>query len=65
MALDEPRENDEVFNEDGIEFLINKELFDQAKPIMIDFFQSPLGGGFTVQSALSKSKEGGCGSCSC
>ncbi|MCX8111106.1 MAG: hypothetical protein N3D15_07640 [Syntrophorhabdaceae bacterium] len=63
MALDEPRENDEVFNQNGVKFLINKELFDQAKPIMIDFFQSPMGGGFTVKSALSK--EGGCGSCSC
>ncbi|MBP8625986.1 MAG: hypothetical protein KBI10_04800 [Syntrophorhabdales bacterium] len=64
MALDEPREDDEVFNENGIMFLVNRELFNQAKPIMIDFFQSPLGGGFTVQSALSK--QGGCGStCSC
>jgi len=64
MALDESRENDEVFNEKGIVFLINKELFDQVKPISIDFFESPLGGGFTVQSALSK--QGGCGNtCSC
>ncbi|HOV90223.1 MAG TPA: hypothetical protein PKW07_05865 [Syntrophorhabdaceae bacterium] len=63
MALDEPREGDEVFNENGVVFLINSELFNQAKPIIIDFVQSPMGSGFTVQSSLKK--QDGCGSCSC
>ncbi|HOP85278.1 MAG TPA: hypothetical protein PLM71_05920 [Syntrophorhabdaceae bacterium] len=64
MALDEPGENDEVFNEKGVSFLIEKELFNQVKPIFIDFVHSPMGSGFMVQSELSK--KGGCGSsCSC
>ncbi|MCX7965565.1 MAG: hypothetical protein N2596_02930 [Syntrophorhabdaceae bacterium] len=64
MALDEPRENDEVFNEKGVNFLIEKGLFEEVKPIFIDFIQTPRGNGFIVQSELSK--KGGCGSsCSC
>jgi Fe-S cluster assembly iron-binding protein IscA len=64
MALDEPKENDEVFNEDGLTFLINKELLDTVKPISVEFVETPRGSGFAVKSSLTN-KEGGCGSCSC
>jgi Fe-S cluster assembly iron-binding protein IscA len=37
MALDEPQENDEVIKDNGITYLIDKELLDQAKPINVDF----------------------------
>ncbi len=60
MALDESKENDEVFNEKGITFVIEKKLFEEAKPISIDFVQSPMGAGFAIKSELSKG--GGCGS---
>jgi len=40
MALDEPRENDEVFDSDGITYVIDKGLFDQVKPIKVDFVDS-------------------------
>ena len=64
MALDEPKESDEVFNEKGIKFIMEKELFDKAKPISVDFVQSTMGAGFMIKSELSKSE--GCGSsCSC
>jgi Fe-S cluster assembly iron-binding protein IscA len=66
MALDEPQENDETFNEKGITFLVNKELFDDVKPISVDFVESAMGAGFSVTSALSNKSEGcGSGSCSC
>jgi Fe-S cluster assembly iron-binding protein IscA len=66
MALDESQANDETFNEKGITFLVNKELFDDVKPISIDFVESEMGAGFSVKSALSSKNEGcGSGSCSC
>jgi iron-sulfur cluster assembly protein len=64
MALDEPKDGDEVLSEKDLTFLITKELLNEAKPISIDFVESAMGGGFTVTSALSRNDCGG-GSCSC
>lgn len=60
MALDEPQENDEIIKEKDIMFLIQKELLDRIKPIVVDFIESPVGSGFRLSSNL---KAGGsCGS---
>jgi iron-sulfur cluster assembly protein len=65
MALDEPQENDQIFNEKGVKFVIDKNLYEETQPISIEFVQSAMGEGFKIQSELSK-KESGCGSsCSC
>ncbi len=65
MALDEQRNEDEVFDEKGTKFVIEKDLWEQAKPINIDFITTPQGSGFKLSSNLS-SAGGGCGgSCSC
>jgi iron-sulfur cluster assembly accessory protein len=64
MALDEAADSDETFTEKGLTFLVNKELFDEVKPISIEFVESHMGAGFMVRSALSD-KEGGCESSSC
>ena len=65
MALDEPKENDEVFDKNGLKFLINKELLDAAKPINVEFGPPHTQGQwFSVTSALTN-KDSGCGSCSC
>jgi Fe-S cluster assembly iron-binding protein IscA len=53
MALDEPRENDEIIKDNGINYLIDKELLDQAKPINVDFVESAFGAGFSISSKLS------------
>jgi len=63
MALDEPKDDDEIVKEDGITFLINKDLYNQAKPINVDFVESAMGSGFSITSSLSMGS--GCGSCSC
>jgi len=64
MALDEQLENDEVFNEKGINFIIEKTLFQEVQPINIEFIESAMGAGFMIKSELSKNT--GCGSsCSC
>ena len=65
MALDEPKENDEIVKNDGITYMINKDLYNQVKPISVDFVESAYGSGFSIKSSL-KREEGGCGtSCSC
>ncbi|HNQ47571.1 MAG TPA: hypothetical protein PK125_10390 [Syntrophorhabdus sp.] len=67
MALDEPKENDEVFNEGGLTFLVNKDLLNSVKPINVEFIETSNGSGFSVTSALSsKGKtDNCCGTCSC
>jgi Fe-S cluster assembly iron-binding protein IscA len=63
MALDGPKEDDEVFAEDGVTFLVNKELFSEVSPVGIDFVSSDAGGGFKITSKLTEKSQ--CGSCSC
>jgi iron-sulfur cluster assembly protein len=65
MALDEPKDDDEVVKNNGFTFLINKELYEQAKPINVDFVDSGWGQGFSISSNLQIG-GGGCGSsCAC
>lgn len=69
MALDEPKDSDEVFDFDGdIKFVMDKQLLDSAKPVTVDISYM----GFTVDSSLptggscgsgcGSSGSGGCGS---
>jgi Fe-S cluster assembly iron-binding protein IscA len=64
MALDEPNEDDEVFNDDGITYVINSELFDRAKPILVDFVSSFMGSGFSISSSIAANSSSA-SSCSC
>jgi Fe-S cluster assembly iron-binding protein IscA len=57
LALDEKTENDEVFNKEGVTFLIGKKLFEKAKPICIGYNHSILGSGYTLKSAFSDELE--------
>ena len=63
MALDEPKDNDEIFKDNGISYLIEKDLYEKVKPINVDFIESAMGSGFSITSAMSR--ENSCGSCSC
>lgn len=64
MALDEPKEDDEIMDENGITYLINKQLFEQVKSINVDYVESAMGSGFSISSGLNPG--GACGSsCSC
>jgi iron-sulfur cluster assembly protein len=64
MALDESTTGDEVFEDRGIKFLVEKTLLEKVKPITVDFINTPSGGGFKLISSLSQ--ESACGSsCSC
>ena len=59
MALDEPKDDDEIFNEGGITYLINKQLYEQVKPVKIDYVQTARGAGYRVSANLAKN----CTSC--
>ncbi len=61
MVLDEPGEDDSVFTEKGITFMINKTLLEEVKPVKVDYVNTPMGEGFRISSNLGKN----CGSCSC
>lgn len=66
LALDEPGKDDEVFDEKGTKFVIEKDIFNQAKPITVDFIETPHGSGFKLHSGFSAAAGSGCGSgCSC
>jgi len=60
MALDEPRESDVTFTDRGVQYLMDKDLFDEAKPVTIDFKKSFIGSGFRMTSSLKKGSGGGC-----
>jgi iron-sulfur cluster assembly protein len=62
MALDEPKESDDVFTEDGIKYLIDRELLKDVDPVLVDFVSTAAGGGFKITSKLTEKST--CGSCS-
>lgn len=63
MALDEPKEGDEIVKNNGVTYLVDKQLLEQVKPIVVDFIESGWGSGFSIKSNLKKAES--CGSCSC
>ena len=58
MALDEPKEDDDTFDNDGLTFVMNSQLFQDVKPVTIDYVTSPMGAGFRISSNMAL---GGCG----
>lgn len=52
MALDGPQEDDETFNDNGITYVINIQLFQQVKPVNVDYIDTPMGAGFKISANL-------------
>jgi hypothetical protein len=61
MALDEPKEDDSVFDIEGFQYIVNNDLFERAKPIRVDFLHV----GFKIDSNLRFDSASGCSGCSC
>jgi len=59
LALDEPTDNDEVFDLDGLTVIVEKKLHANAEPITIDMGEM----GFNIKSSLQLPQGGGCASC--
>ncbi|MFO7985522.1 MAG: hypothetical protein R6U38_06625 [Desulfatiglandaceae bacterium] len=64
MALDESKDNDQIFNEQGLTYVVEKDLYERIKPIKVDYVNSPMGAGFSIGSNLQMGASCG-GSCSC
>jgi iron-sulfur cluster assembly protein len=61
MALDEPKETDNVFNVNGFQFIVDKAFYEKVKPVKVDF----MGYGFKISSGLElgAGAAAGCGGC--
>jgi Fe-S cluster assembly iron-binding protein IscA len=64
MALDGPQGDDEVFDDDGITYVIDRQLFERVKPIRVDFVTTYMGSGFSISANMPNASSRG-GSCSC
>ncbi len=60
MALDGPKEDDETFNENGLTFVMNSQLYRDVKPVTVDYVSTAMGAGFRISSNMSSA--GSCGS---
>jgi len=64
IALDEPRKRDVILHDRGITYVIHKDLFEKARPILVDFAASKRGAGLKITSALKPGEK--CGpACGC
>jgi Fe-S cluster assembly iron-binding protein IscA len=61
MVLDEPAKDDEIFDHDGVQYIVDKKLLETIKPIHVDFVTRNGMSGFVIKSGLAAGS--GCGSC--
>lgn len=63
MALDEPKDSDQVFSIEGFTYIVDKEFMQKAQPVKVDYLDY----GFRLTSSIKfDNKCGGChsdGSC--
>lgn len=60
LGIDSAKEGDETINLEGYDFVVDQELFEQAKPMVIDL--TPMG--IEISSSLVfEEAESGCGGC--
>jgi len=55
MALEEPQEDDNVYDFDGYKFAIDREFEASLGSVEVDYASGWLGKGFTVRSKLGSS----------
>jgi len=65
MALDESKEDDQEFDDRGIKFVVENNLYDQVKPIKVDYVTSAMGSGFNIMSNMPVQPSACGSSCSC
>jgi Fe-S cluster assembly iron-binding protein IscA len=64
LALDESKENDEIFKEDDLTFLVEQNLLNTCGSIKVDFIDAGYRSGFSITST-NPIGGGGCSSGSC
>ena len=66
LVLDEPKDNDEKFEVDGLTYLIDKDLGVQSGAVKVDYVDNGWQAGFVLSAANPLGGGGSCGSsCSC
>lgn len=68
MALDEPKDDDESYEFDGLRFVVEKTLMEKAGDIIIDYVESGWRAGLSITAKNSLRFPGAssdCGTCSC
>jgi len=65
LALDEPKENDKVFEQGELTFLVEEGLLSTCGAIKVDYMDAGYRSGFSITSANPISTGGGCSSGSC
>ena len=64
LTLDESHDDDEVFTDREVTYVMDRTLFDRVKPVAVDYVSTPRGSGFKLSSNMDAGA--GCGtSCSC
>ena len=59
MALDEPKETDDVIEVNQFKFVVDKAFLQEAAPIKVDFGSF----GFTITSNVELQQAAGCSGC--
>ena len=59
MALDEPKETDNVYEIDGFKYIVDKEFLEKVKPIKVDFTVM----GFKIDCGVDFGAGSACSSC--
>lgn len=65
LALDEPKDNDKVFENDTLKFLVEDSLMSTCGGITVDYVDAGPRSGFGITSVNPISTGGGCSSGSC
>ena len=65
LALDEPKENDKIFENDDLKFLVEEGLLNTCGSIKVEYADAGPRSGFGITSANPIGGGGGCSSGSC
>ncbi len=61
LALDEPKENDKIFESHSLKFLVEKGLLETCGSIKVEYIDAGPRSGFGITSANPLGGGGGCG----
>ncbi|MCK9175954.1 MAG: hypothetical protein M0O96_11835 [Desulforhopalus sp.] len=64
LALDEPKDNDKVYDKKNLKFLVEETLFETTGNITVDYVDAGPGSGFGITSEKPVGAQSSCGSCS-
>ena len=64
LALDEPKDDDKIYDKKNLKFLVEETLFDTTGNITVDYVDAGPGSGFGITSEKPVGAQSSCSSCS-